>query len=46
MYLYSVFFAGKSTLFNPLLVSGVDPFSNANIYVLDQLIVETKTDLE
>jgi hypothetical protein len=30
----------------PLLVSGVDPFSNANIYALDQLIAETKTDLE
>jgi len=30
----------------PLLVPGVDPFSNANIYVLDQLIAETKTDLE
>ena len=30
----------------PLLVPGVDPFSNANIYALDQLIAETKTDLE
>jgi hypothetical protein len=30
----------------PLLVSGVDLFSNANIYVLNQLIAETKTDLE
>jgi hypothetical protein len=30
----------------PLLVPGVDPVSNANIYVLDQLIAETKTDLE
>jgi hypothetical protein len=30
----------------PLLVPRVDPFSNANIYVLDQLIAETKTDLE
>jgi len=30
----------------PLLVPGVDPFLNANIYVLDQLIAETKTDLE
>ena len=30
----------------PLLVPGVDPFSNANIYVLDQLKAETETDLE
>ncbi len=30
----------------PLLVPGVDPFSNVNIYGLDQLIAETKTDLE
>ncbi len=29
----------------PLLVPGVDSFSNANIYLLDQLIAETKTDL-
>jgi len=28
------------------LVPGVGPFSNANIYVLDQHIAETKTDLE
>jgi len=30
----------------PILVPGVDPFSNANIHVLDQLILETKTDLK
>ena len=30
----------------PLLVPGVDPFSNANIYALDQLIAENKTDFE
>jgi hypothetical protein len=29
----------------PLLVPGVDPLSNANIYALDQLIAEAKTDL-
>jgi hypothetical protein len=31
---------------DPAFSTGVDPFSNANIYVLDQLIGETKTDLE
>ncbi len=30
----------------PLLVQGIDPFSNANIYALDQLIAETETDSE
>ncbi len=30
----------------PLLVPEVDQFPNVNIYVLDQLIAETKTDLE
>jgi len=30
----------------PLLVPGVGPFSNANIYVLVQLIAEIKTNLE
>ncbi len=29
-----------------LLVPGVDPFSNANIYALDQLVAETKTYLK
>jgi hypothetical protein len=30
----------------PLLVPGEGQFSNANFYVLDQLIEETKTDLK
>jgi hypothetical protein len=30
----------------PLLVPGVDPFLDANIYASVQLIAETKTDLE
>ncbi len=30
----------------PALSTGVGQFSNENIYVLDQLIVETKTDLK
>jgi len=30
----------------PLLVPGVGQFSNANFYVLDQLIGETNTDLK
>jgi len=30
----------------PLFVPRVDPFSNANTVVLDQLIAETKTYLE
>jgi hypothetical protein len=30
----------------PLLVPGVGPFSNANIFVQDQLIAETQTDLK
>ncbi len=28
------------------LVPGVDQFSNSNIHVLDQLILQTKTDLK
>ncbi len=31
---------------SPDFSTGVDPFSNANIYALDQLKAETKTDLE
>jgi len=30
----------------PLSAPGAGPFSKANIYVLDQLIAETKTDLK
>ncbi len=45
------FFVGHGSLFkiipeDPAFSTGVDPFSNANIYALDQLLAETKTDLE
>jgi len=30
----------------PLLVPGVGPFSNANIFVLDQFMTETKADFK
>jgi hypothetical protein len=36
----------KYTRKTPLLVPGVGSFSNSNIYALDQLIAETKSDLE
>jgi len=36
----------KSYRKTPLLLPGVDLFSNATFYLLDQLIAETKTDLE
>jgi hypothetical protein len=42
---FSVFFRAKYRK-TQLLVPGVGPFSNANIYLLDQLIEETKTDLK
>ncbi len=46
--LFSLIFAYISSKYRktPLLVPGVDPFSNANIYVLDHIIAETKTNLE
>ncbi len=39
---YFIPYTGKT----PRLVQGVGPFSNANIYALDQLKEETKTDLK
>jgi hypothetical protein len=43
---YKIFITLEILLYRktPRLVPGIDPFSNANIFVLDQLIAETKTD--